>query len=127
MADYPDRYQYTAEHEWVSVDGDVGTIGITQHAQEELGDVVFVELPEVGASFERNAVFGTIESVKAVSDLYAPISGEVVEINEDLVDRPETVNEDPHESAWMVRIKFSDPGQIDALMAASDYQALIQE
>jgi len=127
MADYPDRYQYTAEHEWVSVDGDIGTIGITHHAQDELGDVVFVELPEVGASFEQNAPFGTIESVKAVSDLYAPVSGEVVEVNEELVDRPEVVNEDPHSGAWMVRMKFSDPGQVDALMTASDYQALIQE
>ncbi len=127
MADYPDSYQYTAEHEWVSVDGDIGTIGITHHAQDELGDVVFVELPEVGASFEQNAAFGTIESVKAVSDLYAPVSGEVVEINEELVDRPEAINEDPHSSAWIVKVKFSDPGQVDALMTASDYQALIQE
>ena len=127
MADYPDNYQYTAEHEWVSVDGDVGTIGITHHAQDELGDVVFVELPEVGASFEQNSAFGTIESVKAVSDLYAPLSGEVVEVNEELVDRPEVVNEDPHSSAWIVRIKLSDPGQLDGLLTASDYQALIQE
>ena len=126
MADYPEHYQYTAEHEWVSVDGDLGTIGITHHAQDELGDVVFVELPEVGASFEQNAPFGTIESVKAVSDLYAPVNGEVVAVNDDLVERPEAVNEDPH-GAWIVRIKLSDPGQVDALMTASDYQALIQE
>ena len=126
MADYPDSYKYTPEHEWVAIDGDVGTVGITHHAQDELGDVVFVELPVVGSSFDQNAVFGTIESVKAVSDLYAPVSGEIVEVNEELVDRPEVVNEDPHAGAWMVRIKLSEPSQLDALMTAA-YQAEIQE
>ncbi|NKB87957.1 MAG: glycine cleavage system protein GcvH [Acidobacteria bacterium] len=127
MADYPDSYKYSAEHEWVALDGEIGTIGITDHAQAELGDVVFVELPEVGSTFDQNAVFGTIESVKAVSDLYAPISGEVVEVNDDLVDRPETVNEDPHEAAWMVKVKLSDASQLDGLMDVSTYQGSIQE
>jgi glycine cleavage system H protein len=127
MADYSDSYKYTPEHEWISIDGDVGTVGITDHAQAELGDVVFVELPEVGASFDQNAVFGSIESVKAVSDLYSPVSGEIVEVNEDLVDRPETVNEDPHSGAWMVKIKLSDASQVDGLMSASDYQTSIQD
>ena len=127
MADYPDSYRYTKEHEWIAVEGDTGTIGVTHHAQDELGDVVFVELPEPGSSVDKDAVFGTIESVKAVSDLYAPVAGEVVAINEDLVDRPEIVNESPHEDAWMVRIKLSDPSQLDGLMSAADYQAHIQE
>jgi glycine cleavage system H protein len=127
MADYSESLKYTAEHEWVDLDGDVGTVGITHHAQDELGDVVFVELPDVGASFEQNAVFGTIESVKAVSDLYAPVSGEVVEVNDALVDAPEVVNEDPHGGAWMVKIRLSDPAQVDDLMSAADYQNHIQE
>ena len=127
MADYPDNYQYTKEHEWVTIDGDIGTVGITHHAQDELGDVVFVELPEVGATFDQNATFGSIESVKAVSDLYCPLSGEIIEVNEDLVDGPEVVNEDPHAGAWMVRIKLSDLGQVDGLMSSADYQSLIQE
>jgi glycine cleavage system H protein len=127
MAEYPDQYKYTAEHEWISVEGDVGTIGITDHAQDELGDVVFVELPEVGASFDQNAAFGSIESVKAVSDLYAPVSGEVVAVNEALMDGPEAVNDDPHAGAWMVRMRLSDASQVDALMTASEYQSEIQE
>ena len=127
MADYSDSYKYTPEHEWIAIDGDVGTVGITDHAQAELGDVVFVELPEVGATFDQNAVFGSIESVKAVSDLYSPVSGEIVEVNDDLVDRPETVNEDPHSGAWMVKIKLSDASQVDGLMTAADYQTSIQD
>lgn len=127
MADYPDSYRYTAEHEWVSIKADMGTVGITHHAQNELGDVVFVELPSPGARFERGQTFGSIESVKAVSDLYAPVSGEVVEVNEALVDRPEVVNEDPHGAAWMVRIKMADASEVDSLLSAADYQKVIQE
>lgn len=127
MADYPDSYRYTKAHEWIDVDGDTGTVGITHHAQDELGDVVFVELPEVGATVDQDAVFGTIESVKAVSDLYAPVGGEIVAVNEDLVDRPEVVNDSPHGDAWMVKIKLSDPAQVDGLMSAADYRAHIQE
>ena len=127
MADYPDNYAYTAEHEWISVDGEVGTVGITAHAQDELGDVVFVELPEPGSRFDQGTPFGTIESVKAVSDLYAPVSGEIVEVNDEVVERPEIVNEDPHGAAWMVRIKLEDPGQVAGLMSAADYLAHSQE
>lgn len=127
MAEYPDSYRYTEEHEWVAVDGEIGTVGITYHAQDELGDVVFVELPEVGARVEAGAPFGTIESVKAVSDLYAPVSGEITEVNDELVDRPEIVNEDPHGAAWMVKIKFDDPGKVDGLLTAAAYKSHIQE
>ncbi len=127
MADYPAGYKYSTDHEWISVDGGIGTIGITHHAQDELGDVVFVELPAAGDRFDKGQAFGTIESVKAVSDLYAPVSGEVTEVNEELVDRPEVVNEDPHGAAWMVRVKLDDPTQVDGLLSASDYQAHIQE
>lgn len=127
MAEYPDSYRYTEEHEWISVDGDVGTVGITYHAQDELGDVVFVELPAVGSRFPAGAAFGTIESVKAVSDLYAPVSGEITEVNDDLVDHPEVVNEDPHGAAWMVKIKLEDPGEVDGLLSADGYQSHIQE
>jgi glycine cleavage system H protein len=103
MAEYNDSYKYSEEHEWVAMDGEVGTVGITAHAQEELGDVVFVELPDPGTRVEQKQSFGTIESVKAVSDLYAPVSGEVIEVNEELADRPELVNEDPHATACATR------------------------
>lgn len=127
MAEYNDSYKYSKEHEWVAVDGEIGTIGITHHAQEELGDVVFVELPDPGTRFDQNQPFGTIESVKAVSDLYAPVSGEIVEVNEQLADRPELVNEDPHAGAWMVKMRIEDPAQLDGLLNAGDYQRHIQE
>jgi glycine cleavage system H protein len=125
MADYPEAYRYTKEHEWIAVDDGVGTIGITDHAQAELGDVVYVELPAVGDAFVVGQPFGTIESVKAVSELYAPIDGEVVEVHGDLVDKPELVNEDPHGAAWMVKVKLSDPAAVEALLSAADYQALL--
>lgn len=127
MAEYPDSYRYTEAHEWISMDGGVGSVGITYHAQDELGDVVFVELPDVGSRFDQGAAFGTIESVKAVSDLYAPVSGEVVEVNDALVDRPEIVNEDPHGAAWMVKIKLDDPGQVGDLLTAAAYKSHIEE
>lgn len=127
MAEYPDDYKYSSDHEWISVDGEKGTVGITYHAQDELGDVVFVELPSAGDRLDRGQAFGTIESVKAVSDLYAPVSGEVLEVNEELVDRPEVINEDPHSAAWMVRVKIEDPSQLDDLMSAADYQGHIEE
>lgn len=126
MAEYPDDYRYTQEHEWISVEGDVGTIGITDHAQQELGDVVFVELPAPGDRLAAGEPFGTIESVKAVSDLYAPVDGEVLEVHDGLVDAPELVNEDPHGDAWMVRVKIDDLDQVEALMAAADYQQFLQ-
>lgn len=127
MADYPVTYAYSSDHEWISVDGEIGTVGVTAHAQDELGDVVYVELPEAGASFERGAAFGTIESVKAVSDLYTPVGGEIVEVNDALVDEPETVNADPHGAAWMVKIKIADAAQLSELMSAEDYQRHIED
>lgn len=127
MADYPESYGYSKEHEWLSVDGDEATIGITHHAQDELGDVVFIELPEVGATIETGKPFGSIESVKAVSELYAPVSGEILGVHEDLIDRPELVNEDPHGGAWMLRIRLTDPSQVAGLMSASDYLTFVDE
>ncbi len=120
----PENLKYTKEHEWVQVDGDIATVGITQHAQEQLGDVVFVELPEVGDTLSAGETFGTVESVKAVSDLYAPLSGEVHAVNETLVDAPETVNSAPYTEGWMLKIKIA-PGADAQLMSVADYQALI--
>ncbi|MDX2153517.1 MAG: glycine cleavage system protein GcvH [Bryobacteraceae bacterium] len=122
---YPENYRYTKEHEWVSVDGDTGTVGITHHAQSELGDIVYVDLPKVGAAVEKGATFGSVESVKAVSDIYAPISGEVVEVNGALSEKPETLNEDPHGSGWLVKIRLRNPEEIKQLMAAADYQSYV--
>ena len=127
MAEYPESYRYTVEHEWISVEGDVGTLGITDHAQAELGDVVYLELPAVGDRLEEGKRFGTIESVKAVSELYAPVSGEVIEVHDALVDTPELVNEDPHAGAWMVRIRVDDAAAVDALMSAADYQSFLAD
>ncbi len=122
---YPADYRYTKEHEWVKIDGDMAVIGITHHAQDQLGDVVFVELPAAGAKVHASQSFGTVESVKAVSDVYAPLSGEVAEINEVLVDAPESLNDDPHGKGWMIKIKMSDKTEIDALMTAADYTAYV--
>jgi len=127
MADYPEGYKYSQEHEWIAVDGDMATIGITDHAQAELGDVVYVELPAAGEQVEAGAPFGTIESVKAVSELYAPVSGEIVEVHEALIDSPELVNEDPHNGAWMVKVRLSDAGQVDNLLTAAAYQSFLDE
>ena len=126
MADYPEGYKYTKEHEWISVDGNEGTIGITDHAQAELGDVVYVELPAVGDQLTAGDAFGTIESVKAVSELYAPISGEVTAVHEELVDQPELVNEDPHGAAWMIRVNVGDSGVSEGLMSAADYRSFLE-
>jgi len=123
----PTDRKYAKSHEWILVDGNVGTIGITYHAQGELGDVVFVELPDTGRELEAGQEFGTIESVKAVSELFAPLSGEVVETNGSLVDQPELVNSDPYNDGWMIRIQLSDPGQIEGLMTAEDYEAYVNE
>jgi glycine cleavage system H protein len=126
MAQYPDAYKYSREHEWISVEGDLATIGITDHAQAELGDVVYVELPSAGDSIEAGQAFGTIESVKAVSELYAPVSGEITEVHEDLVDKPEIVNEDPHEAAWMIRVKLADDNAVEGLLSAAEYQSFLE-
>ncbi|MSO36183.1 MAG: glycine cleavage system protein GcvH [Acidobacteria bacterium] len=121
---YPADLKYTKEHEWIRIDGDTGAIGITDFAQQQLGDVVYVELPEVGATITAGQVFGTIESVKAVSELFAPVTGEVVAANGDLKDRPDHVNSKPHDS-WMVKVKMSTPGDGASLMDAAAYEALI--
>ena len=124
---YPSQYLYTEEHEWVQTDGDVCTLGITEFAQSELGEVVYVELPEVGATFDAGDEIGTIESVKAVAEVYTPVSGEIVEANGDLEDAPETVNDDPHESGWLVRVRISSSEELDSLMSAADYEAFVKE
>jgi glycine cleavage system H protein len=120
---YPESFRYTKEHEWVLVEGDIGTVGITHHAQEELGDIVYVDLPKAGTRVEQGKSLGSVESVKAVSDIYAPVSGEVVESNAALTDAPEKLNEDPHGSAWLVKIRMSAPAETAGLMSAADYQA----
>ena len=122
---YPTGYRYTKDHEWVELSGDHGKIGITDYAQQQLGDVVYIELPEVGAKLKQGQSFGTIESVKAVSELYAPATGEVVEVNTALKDKPEVVNSDPHGS-WMIVVKLSNPSEADALLDATKYQELIK-
>lgn len=123
---YPADLKYTKEHEWVRVTGNEGTIGITDFAQQQLGDVVYVELPAVGSTITAGQVFGTIESVKAVSELFAPVSGEVTEINTSLKDRPDHVNSKPHET-WMVKVKMNNTGDIASLMDAGAYESLIQQ
>lgn len=126
MSDIPADLKYTKDHEWLRIDGDEATVGITDHAQEQLGDVTFVELPEEGASFEQGEEFGVVESVKAASDLYMPVSGEVTEVNRELENTPEVVNTDPYGEAWMIKIKLSDTAQIEALLSAADYEPLAQ-
>ena len=124
---YPANYRYTKEHEWVDVQGEIAAIGITDYAQHALGDVVFVELPKVGAKVEAGKSFGSVESVKAVSDIYAPASGEVLETNATLHDKPETINTDPHGGAWLIKIRPDNPGEIAKLMDVAAYQSYIAE
>jgi len=124
---YPSQYRYTKEHEWVDVKGDVATVGITDYAQKELGDVVFVELPKQGAKIEAGKSFGTVESVKAVSEIYAPASGEVVEANGALHDTPEKINTDPHGAAWLIKVKLANPAEVKNLMDSGAYEAYISE
>ena len=122
---YPEKFRYTKEHEWVLVEGDTATIGITDHAQHELGDIVYVDLPKVGAHIEKGKTLGSVESVKAVSDVYAPVSGEVTETNGLLADAPEKLNEDPHGAAWLVKLKLSAPAEVENLMTAAEYQTYV--
>jgi glycine cleavage system H protein len=122
---YPEDLHYTKEHEWVRVEGGVGTIGITDHAQKELGDIVYVDLPKVGAHIEQGKSLGSVESVKAVSDIYAPVSGEVTEVNESLAQAPEKLNQDPHGVAWLVKLRLSAPDEAKGLLSAADYQAYV--
>src|SRR5579871_781976 len=123
---YPSDYKYTKEHEWIKVDDGNGTVGITDHAQEALGDIVYVDLPKPGAEITAGKSFGTVESVKAVSDLYAPVSGTVTAVNDELAMAPEKVNSDPH-GAWMIKLKIKDAGELKPLLSASDYEKYIQE
>ena len=125
--EFPEELKYTEEHEWVMVEEELAVIGISDFAQDALGDVVFVELPEVGTVLEAGKAFGVVESVKAVSDIYAPISGTVEEINEDLLDAPEIINTSPYEDGWMIKIRMADAADADALMTTDAYQALIAE
>jgi glycine cleavage system H protein len=124
---YPPSYRYTKQHEWIDAKDGVGTIGITDYAQHELGDVVFVELPKAGAKVQAGKSFGTVESVKAVSEIYAPVSGEVVEANADLEATPEKLNSDPHKAAWLIRVKLTDQAELAKLMDAKAYEAFISE
>ena len=123
--EFPEGLKYSKEHEWVLVEGTSATIGITEYAQEELGDIVFVELPEVGEKIVKDDPFGAVESVKAVSDIYAPVSGEVMETNEILPDNPETINDDPYGDGWLIRVRLSDPAELDALMDEPAYRAYL--
>jgi len=122
---YPENFRYTKEHEWVSLADGVATIGITFHAQEELGDIVYVDVPKPGTKVEKGKTFGSVESVKAVSDIYAPVSGEVAEANELLASSPEKLNEDPHNAAWLIRVKVSGDDEFKQLMSAADYQTYV--
>ena len=124
---YPENFRYTKEHEWVSVEGDTATVGITDHAQAELGDIVYVDLPRVGAAMAQGKTLGSVESVKAVSDIYSPVSGEIIEVNELLATKPERLNESPHGDAWLVKIRLSTPDEIKSLMTAADYQSYLGE
>ena len=120
-----DDFLYTKEHEWIALEEDIATVGITDYAQSELGDIVFVELPEIGTEVAQSEPFGTIEAVKAVSDLYAPLSGEIIEVNTSLEDEPEQINSDPYGNGWMVKIKVTDESELDNLLSAGQYKDLI--
>lgn len=122
---YPENFKYTKEHEWVLVEGDTGTMGITHHAQNELGDIVYVDLPKIGTTAAKGSTIGSVESVKAVSDIYSPVSGEVIAINESLAQTPELLNQDPHGGAWLVKIRLSAADEINQLMGSSEYQSYI--
>ena len=122
MANVPDNLHYSKDHEWVRVDEGTAIIGITDHAQEQLGDVVYVELPKPGESFAAHESFGSVESVKAVSEIFTPISGEITEVNESLTDEPEKVNKDPYGDGWMIKVKMNSPGEVDSLLTAAEYE-----
>ncbi len=122
---HPADLKYSQTHEWVRLEGDRATLGITDYAQEELGDIVFLELPEVGRALKQEAVFGTVESVKAASDLFSPVSGTVVAVNENLPNTPEVINEDPYERGWMITIRLDNPAQLEVLLSAEQYEAFI--
>jgi len=122
MANIPDDLHYSKDHEWVRVEGNIAVVGITDYAQDSLGDVVYVELPKVGGEFAANEFFGSVESVKAVSEVFSPVSGEIVGINETLADAPEKVNQDPYGEGWMIRVQLSNPGEVDSLLTTAEYE-----
>ena len=122
MANIPEELHYSKDHEWVRVEGDIAVVGITDYAQDSLGDVVYVELPKVGETFAANESFGSVESVKAVSEVFSPLSGEISALNETLNDEPEKVNQDPYGEGWMIRIEMSNPGEVDSLLTAAEYE-----
>lgn len=123
---YPENYRYTREHEWIRAESGAGVIGITHHAQDKLGDIVFVELPAVGRKLDAQEAFGSVESVKAVSDIYSPVAGEVTEVNAALADHPEILNQDPHGAGWIIKIKLADPKAVDGLLSARDYEEFVR-
>ena len=125
MANVPEDLHYSKDHEWIRMEGEVGTVGITDHAQNSLGDVVYVELPKPGESFAAHDTFGSVESVKAVSELFLPVAGEVTEVNESLTDEPEKVNNDPYGEGWMLRVRLSNRGEVDSLLSAAEYEDYI--
>jgi glycine cleavage system H protein len=124
---YPEENLYTKDHEWILVQGDVGIVGVTDYAQHELGDVVYIDLPEVGDTFEANEPFGSVESVKAVSEIFCPVSGEVIDVNSKLEDSPELINESPHQKAWMIKIRISNSEELKELLNAEEYEEYLQE
>ena len=126
MANVPENLHYSKDHEWVRVEGDTATVGISDHAQHALGDVVYVELPKVGDSFAAHEAFGSVESVKAVSELFCPVAGEIIEVNESLQDDPEKVNTDPYGEAWMIRLRVKDAGEVDKLLSAIEYEDFLK-
>jgi glycine cleavage system H protein len=124
---YPEDYLYNKDHEWIIVQDSIGTIGITDYAQHELGDVVYVDLPEVGDTFEANEPFGSVESVKAVSELFCPVGGEITEVNSKLEESPEMINESPHQKAWMIKIRLTNPEELKELLSSEEYEEYLQE
>ncbi|MBI5826904.1 MAG: glycine cleavage system protein GcvH [Deltaproteobacteria bacterium] len=125
--EFPKDFKYTKEHEWIKVEGNIATVGITDYAQDSLGDVVYVELPQEGGTVTKNEPFGVVESVKAVSDLYSPVSGNVTEVNDAIIDSPEAINEDPYGDAWMIKVEISSADDLGDLLSAEDYQKFIEE
>jgi glycine cleavage system H protein len=127
MMSYPPNYRYTREHEWIRVDNDTATVGITDHAQNQLGDIVYLDLPKVGDRFDAGQPLGTVESVKAVSDIYSPVSCEIVDVNAELGAHPELLNKDPHGAAWLLKVRLADRAQLDGLLTAAQYESYIAE
>lgn len=125
--EFPKDFKYTQEHEWIKVEGNIATVGITDYAQDSLGDVVYVELPQEGGTVTKNEPFGVVESVKAVSDLYSPVSGNVTEVNDAIIDSPEVINEDPYGDAWMIKVEISSADDLGDLLSADEYQKFIEE